>query len=508
MNPTQLRVNDMQSFVSKILTSALLVVVTTVAACSKREVTGPSALPAQLSFVLMAVGSNAIATVSVVVTGPGIDSTLGFNLTLVNGTAAGTLQVPAGSGRHVVASAFDAAGVNTNRGDTTVTLLAGSNPTVSLTMPSLIGGLPITLSFGSSVVSINRQDTTMMQGDTLRFSAAAVNSRGGTVPGDSIVWASSNPAVASVDSSGLVRGLAIGTANIVANYEGASARRQVTVASPSPYPNEPLGLTRFAEVDFSALPGPAGSQGTLAGNFWTEQSVPYHLTIVSDPTAPQSPSSVLSVDFEAGTQPGYPVAVDTGYRDFGGWAGPNAFSNIEYSEYYESTRFKIPTPDFETQEIGAKMLGYWGVSQNNQSPDSGIGPTELYSMMRGNQYSTSIMTSWNLDMGTQGVTSQYLLQNQNLWKQITAGVWHQFECYMKLNDIGSSNGVWKWWLDGVLIGDYENMQFISAAYPSGFFGRKMNLIWGGRGGTPKTRTDNVWFDHMYMSGRFLRNPAP
>jgi len=221
----------MRSFVSKTLAALLLLSTATVTACGTAEVTAPAAQPAQLSFILMAVGSNAIATVSVVVTGPGIDSTLGFNLTLVNGTASGTLQVPAGSSRHVVASAFDAAGVNTNRGDTTVTLVAGSNPTVSLTMPSLIGGLPVTLAFGSAVVSMNRQDTTLTLGGAVQFAAVAVNSRGGAVPADSIAWASSNPAVASVDATGLVTALAAGTTSIFATYSGAAAHRQITVVS-------------------------------------------------------------------------------------------------------------------------------------------------------------------------------------------------------------------------------------------------------------------------------------
>ena len=128
--------------------------------------------------------------------------------------------------------------------------------------------------------------------------------------------------------------------------------------------------------------------------------------------------------------------------------------------------------------------------------------------MRGSGTGTSIMTSWNLDMYTQGISTTAVPQNKNLSTKITAGTWHQFETYMKLNTIGQSNGIWKWWLDGVLIGDYENMQFINSSQSSGFWGRSMDLVWGGQGGTAKTRTDYVWFDHMYMSGVFLRSAAP
>ena len=293
--------------------------------------------------------------------------------------------------------------------------------------------------------------------------------------------------------------MGVGSAAITATAGGKSGSASATIVL---YPNQPAGLTRLAELDFSGLPGAAGTPGTLAGNFYTLQSPSTHMTVVADATAPQSPGSVLQMDFEQGTPPGYSTA--TGYQMFGGWTGPNPLSNTEYSEYYESTQFKIPTPDFETQAVGVKLLGYWGVGDNNQPAATGSGPTELYSVMRGNGVGTSIMTSWNLDMYTQGVTSTALPQNLNLSTKITAGTWHQFETYMKLNTIGQNNGVWKWWLDGVLIGDYENVQFITAAQPSGFFGRSMDLVWGGQGGTPKTRTDYVWFDHMYMSGVFLR----
>ena len=40
------------------------------------------------------------------------------------------------------------------------------------------------------------------------------------------------------------------------------------------------------------------------------------------------------------------------------------------------------------------------------------------------------------------------------------------------------------------------------------FGRTYDAVWGGSGGTAKTRTDYLLLDHMYMSGTFLRNKAP
>jgi uncharacterized protein YjdB len=383
--------------------------------------------------------------------------------------------------------------------------VAGVSGTANVTEAAVVV-VPVVTS-----ITVAPATATSNVGATLALVATVKDQNSNVLTGKLITWASSNTSIATVDANGTTTGIAPGTVTFTATVAGISGASTVTevavVQQPSSlYPNQPSGLTRFAELNFNALPGVAGSLGTLLGNYYTLVSPASHMAIISDPTAPQSPSSVLQVDFQVGTQPGSAAA--SGYREFGGWDGAGVLSNTEYSEYYESTWFKIPTPDFETQEVGVKMLGYWGVGNNNQPSATGTGPTQMYSIMRGSGTGTTIMSSWNLDMYTDGVSTRALPQNMNLSTKITAGSWHHFETYMKLNTVGQSNGIWKWWLDGVLIGDYEDMQFISATQPSGFFGRSMDLVWGGQGGTAKTRTDYVWFDHMYMSGVFLRAAKP
>ena len=396
----------------------------------------------------------------------------------------------------------DSTGMTTGMAPGAVTFtatVAGVSGMAAVTEMPVVGSVTVTPATATSNV-----------GATLALAATVRDQSNNVLTGKTVTWTSSNTAIATVDATGLTTGIAPGTVTFTASVAGVSGTSTVTetavVQGPVQYPNQPAGLTRFAEINFAALPAAAGLTGTLAGNFYTAQSPATHITLVSDPTAPVPSSSVLQMDFEKGTIAGNETA--TGYRLFGGWDGISSLSNTEYSEYYESTEFKIPTPDFETQEVGVKLLGYWGVGKNNQAIATGQGPIQLYSVIRGSGTGTSIMSSWNLDMYTQGVTTTALPQNMNLSTKVTAGTWHQFETYMKLNTIGQNNGVWKWWLDGVLIGDYENVQFINSSQPSGFFGRYMNLVWGGQGGTPKTRTDYVWFNHMYMSGVFLRAANP
>lgn len=307
-----------------------------------------------------------------------------------------------------------------------------------------------------------------------------------------------------------------GAARVILRATGVTfadtANITISAAQSALYPNQPSGFTRIAEHDFSGIPGSAGTTGNIDGNFQTLRSPSSRIVVETDATAPQSPSGVLQIDFAQGTQPGF--SAPNGYRLFTGWDLPDNLSNTEYSDIYESTRFKIQGvngSNFETNTVGVKMLGYWGVADNNGDPASSPGPVQLYSLfMNGHEGGpgTSLETRFAINMYTQGVNSEVYPQNRNLDKRAQVGVWHQFEIYMRLNTVGQANGVWRWWLDGVLMGEYTNMTFITAGRPSGFFGRTFDAVWGGSGGTAKSRTDYLWLDHMYISGVFLRDAAP
>lgn len=72
-------------------------------------------------------------------------------------------------------------------------------------------------------------------GDTVRFSAQAQDANGDPVADAAFVWSSSDPTVATVDNSGLVTAVDIGTAWINATEAGgASDRAQVRVVGPAP----------------------------------------------------------------------------------------------------------------------------------------------------------------------------------------------------------------------------------------------------------------------------------
>jgi uncharacterized protein YjdB len=198
-------------------------------ACADGSLSGPRTLrDAVVAFDVQ--GALYVRSIAVEVSGPGIDSLLVINITVdTTGHGAGTARIPAGTARLFAARAFDAYGVNTHRGDTTVSLVEGANPTVALVLTPLIGSLPITLTFGGVGLTLTPGDTTVALGDSVQFTAGGVDSLGNAIPPGSVVWSSSDQSVVLVNTSGLARTRSAGAAFVLATYQGATVGRKVTV---------------------------------------------------------------------------------------------------------------------------------------------------------------------------------------------------------------------------------------------------------------------------------------
>ncbi|HEU5186841.1 MAG TPA: Ig-like domain-containing protein, partial [Gemmatimonadaceae bacterium] len=99
-------------------------------------------------------------------------------------------------------------------------------------------------------------------GQTVQLNATLRDSVGNTLTGRTITWASTNPAVASVSSTGLVTGVAAGTTTVSATSENQSGTATVTVveAPPPPPPPPPPPQTGLA-----AFPGATGFGATTPG---------------------------------------------------------------------------------------------------------------------------------------------------------------------------------------------------------------------------------------------------
>jgi hypothetical protein len=91
-----------------------------------------------------------------------------------------------------------------------------------------------------SSVSVSPSSATLTVGESVQLSAAAKDVNGSPVDGSPITWTTSNSAVASVTSSGVVKALAGGSAKVTATAQGVSGEAAVSVTAPAPTPAPPL----------------------------------------------------------------------------------------------------------------------------------------------------------------------------------------------------------------------------------------------------------------------------
>ncbi len=169
--------------------------------------------PVSLAIVVDVSAAPTISSVVVQVEAPDITTPLVFDLEINNGVASGSISVPAGSNRLLTVTAFDAAGIGTHRGSTTITVREGNNPTVTLT---------IVVTIRSLIVSVIPTVDTLMIGQTLVLKATVLDQNGDTLA-VSARWATVNPARATVDTAGIVTAVGAGDVQIVATYAGVGA---------------------------------------------------------------------------------------------------------------------------------------------------------------------------------------------------------------------------------------------------------------------------------------------
>jgi hypothetical protein len=222
---------------------------------------------------------------------------------------------------------------------------------------------------------------------------------------------------------------------------------------------------------------------------------------VSVPDAPASPSGVFQFHFPPGLTPGNGV----GYLQT--WERAGDSSNTQYREIYESGWVRVPTPDFQMQAVGVKLLGYVGVADSNLTNAL---PAELYFIAWTGASDAALRSAVRIDLCQQGasgnppvVDDRCMSANLASDNFFTFGSWHHYEYVMILNDPTQSNGVFKLWWDGRQVSEYHDVLYRNTTQSSGFYGRGWNPVWGGAGGSSRTRDDYLQVDHLYLSGILL-----
>lgn len=291
------------------------------------------------------------------------------------------------------------------------------------------------------------------------FQAVALDSAGDTIPGAAFTWASSAPAIATVSAAGLVTGVAPGFASITATApSGKSASGRMTVLAPGtgPWPNEPSAYTVLSDQPWDLLTSLS----------WILQFGV--ATIGLDLAAPLSPPNVLTEVYAAGFQGGTAPGTET--------YGVGSVHALYVGQWWKASN-PWQGHNSNVNKIQFVFLG-----------DGSDMPMVMYGSP-GGPYELRVIPQFA------GQSSNWLTPNVN-HVPVQLGTWHRIEwLVVEQTQTNPPNGIIRWWLDGQLIGDYNNVLF-----PAPITEFKISPTWGGVTDV-KTETDYFWFDHTHLSGR-------
>ncbi len=167
-------------------------------------------------------------------------------------------------------------GVATVNASGLVSAVGAGSATITASTGGKSGTASVTVTTVAPVVAsvtVSPSSVSNSVGQTAQLTAAAKDGSGNTMTGQSITWSSSNSSVATVNGSGLVSSVGVGTATITATSSGKSGTASVTVAAAAP-------VVGSVTVTPAALTGTVGQTGQLTavvtdanGNTMTGQTI-------------------------------------------------------------------------------------------------------------------------------------------------------------------------------------------------------------------------------------------
>jgi uncharacterized protein YjdB len=164
---------------------------------------------------------------SVVVTPPHVDAAPGVQ-TQMSATVYDAAQNPL-SGRTITWSTSNATVANVDANGMMTAVSTGS-ATITATSEGKSGTATITVTQAAvASVAVAPTTATILVTQTKAFAATTKDAQGNTLSGRLVTWSSSNPLVATMNSSGVATGLAPGTVTITATSEGRSGTATLTV---------------------------------------------------------------------------------------------------------------------------------------------------------------------------------------------------------------------------------------------------------------------------------------
>jgi acid phosphatase type 7 len=120
-------------------------------------------------------------------------------------------------------------------------------------------------------VSVSPSTATVGVGQTVQITATVFDKQGRPISGQTVVWTSSQSAVATVSATGLVTGVAAGVATVKATAGGKSGSSTITVSGSTPPPNSAVlvGAGDIANCSSSGDEATAALLDNISGTVFT-----------------------------------------------------------------------------------------------------------------------------------------------------------------------------------------------------------------------------------------------
>lgn len=342
-----------------------------------------------------------------------------------------------------------------------------SNPVVSTLIPATfsipVGGtqsLQVTLTsaaLSAATVTLNSSDATKA-----------------TVPASVVIPAGQT----SVQF--LVTGVSAGSSTITATYNSTNKTSAATVSAAvsADWANAPIGGTVLVDHAFNTLLAP-GAIDYYSGTVLT-----------TDATAPKSASNVAKHRLEAYAGSGgseYTINMAS-YREL--YVGLYWRTNPQFQGRIVANKvFFIRSPDFGTN-------GYFGVIGG---PNQGGGG---FSWMWG--HNTGGIDNSHIMAADSGLIAYSNVGNAS----VQMGVWYKMEFHIRASTTRTSrDGFIRWWVNGILVGSYNNLNYASSTSTAASPGVLNQFVWNETWdnnqdmGISNTVPWEHYVDHIYIVGK-------
>jgi trimeric autotransporter adhesin len=156
-----------------------------------------------------------------------------------------------------------------------VTGVSSGTATITATSEGQSGSATVTVAAPVASVAVSVSSSTIGVGKTTQATATTKDAAGNVLSGRFVSWSSDNTSIATVSSAGLVTGVAVGSANIIATSEQKTGTTVITVAAPLGFgsSSEKIKIVDIGGVFTPTLAGPSSGTTTFVSRAPTVATV-------------------------------------------------------------------------------------------------------------------------------------------------------------------------------------------------------------------------------------------